>query len=299
MIRILIRGTVAIVTAAILAGCASTDGTEPVGGSFATATAQASAGPKTVDPAYSKGVRAPRSPRESDVPMEDFYRRAAEIAISEGKTYGAIAHLSKVIETSPADKKIAYDLARHLRYIGALSDAEGALNSALTIHPSDMLLKLEFAKVRIAQGRAKEALVLLRSLHAESPQDPSILQAFAVAQDRSGDHSKAQRTYAKAIRLGQPSAALLNNAALSYLMSGDAPRAVSMLRDAAAAPGASVQVRQNLALALVFTGQHDEARQIAEAALPKALADRALGYYQSLARNPQQLRGAWNVAAKT
>ena len=77
------------------------------------------------------------------------------------------------------------------------------------------------------------------------------------------------------------------------MMSGDLDGAVDRLRRASTAPGATVQVRQNLVLALSLKGDEAEAERVAKGALPKAVAKQALEYYRTIAG----AQDAWSVAA--
>ncbi|MEL6979793.1 MAG: tetratricopeptide repeat protein, partial [Pseudomonadota bacterium] len=253
-------------------------------------TGDTAPGARTIDPSYAVAPETRRAPPSSE--EATLLQRAAELAMAEGQHYGAVAHLSRLSKQRPDDKRVAYDLARHLRYIGALSDAERVLNDARARHPEDPLLQLELAKAKIAGGFAEEALILLSALRTRISDDPAILQAVGVANDRLGRHAAAQEAYADAIALGRPSAPLLNNDGLSRLLSGDIDGAVRSLRRASTAPGASAQVRQNLALALVLRGDDEEARRVAKGSLPEDLAKQMLEKYRSIA----VAQDAWSLA---
>lgn len=239
------------------------------------------------------------TPQESLQPgaMELFHRRAAEIAIEERKIFGAVAHLAKVRETAPNDLDIAYDLARHLRYVGALAEADSVINEALRRDSGSKRLRGELAKIRIAQGRSGEAVGILTKMAEEQPGSQKAWASLGVAHDRAGDHASAQKAYDKALSLAEPNAALLNNAGLSRLLAGDADGAVSMLRRASAGRGASAQVSQNLAMAMVFAGDRTGAKNLLEDVLPDEQAAKALAFYEQAAANPTQLRDVWGAAA--
>jgi Flp pilus assembly protein TadD len=254
-----------------------------------TATVQGAR--KSIDAAYTVAAED-RAAVKGDA-MSDFHRRAAEIAISEKKVYGAAAHLTSLYAENPRDKKIAFELARHLRYVGSLIEAESVLNDALAIHGPDPALKLEQAKLFLAGGRAAEALPILAALQADHPDDPGILQASGLAHDRLDRHEEAQRIYAQAMALGRPSAALLNNAGLSHLITGDLDKAITLFRQGAAAPGATSQTRMNLAMALALKGETAEAERIAAGAAPEAIAQGAVEYYSSIVKPAD----AWSVAS--
>lgn len=285
--RALRRSVAAVALAAALAGCGASTSSGPAS---IMDTAQLST--RTIDPSYSVAAEDRAGPIKDVTQTDEHLRMAAEIAIKEGKIHGAVAHLSKLAERHPGDKVVAYNLARHLRYIGSLPAAEKALNDGLAIHPKDQLLRLELAKVKIADGEAEEAVRILEPLREELPTDPAVLQALGVSYDRLKRHDDAQQVYAAAMELGRPSAALLNNDGLSRMMSGDLDGAIKQLRRASSAPGATAQVRQNLALALSLKGDEAEAKRVAQEALPREMADKALEQYRDIAKT----QDAWSLA---
>lgn len=286
-IRLGSRAFAAALALSALSGCMATssgDGTQSI------ETASIRSDGRTIDPSYTMPVEDIELSGAD--PMSEFTRQAANVAIADKKVYGAVVHLSKLYDADPRDKMIAYDYARHLRYIGALSEAERVLNDSRALHGEVPLLQLEMAKLQIARGRPEQALALLRPLREARPEDPSILQAEGVALDRAGRHPEAQEAYSAAMKSGRPSAALLNNAAMSHLLSGDPARAEELLREAQSAPGATSQIQQNLALTLTLQGRADEARMVAGEATPASVAEPALEYYQTIAA----VSHAWSLA---
>lgn len=246
--------------------------------------------PESIDPTYdAAAVDGPSDPEAAK-----YARRAAEIAMEADDAYAAAVHLSRLYEEEPNDPAVAYELARHMRYIGALTEAEQVLTEAIARAPNDPLLRLELAKTHIAAGRPERGLEVLDALKEERPSDPSILQTIGLAHDRAGDHDAAQAAYAQAMRLGSPSAALLSNAGLSHLLSGDLEQAIALLERAVATPGATSQVRQNLALALTLAGRTDEARRVSRAALPPEISASAMESFEGLA----DAGHAWTRAAE-
>lgn len=275
--------------AALLLSACGGAGTQNSAAMIETATVEGAR--RTIDPAYA--VAAEDRQPTADEPMSEFHRRAAEIAIKEKKVYGAAGHLMALYQENPSDKKVAFELARHFRYIDAVIEAEGVLNDAMAIHGDDQVLRLEKAKLMIASGRASEAASILDGLLAELPEDPAILLAAGLAQDRLNNPHEAQKYYETAMTLGRPSAALLNNAGLSHLITGDLDEAILLFRRAASAPGATSQVRMNLAMALSLKGETAEAERVAEGATPQAIAENAVAFYSSIGRPAD----AWSVAA--
>lgn len=266
--RALIASTA--VAALTLAGCSMES--LSLGGDGAIATS-------SIEPSFARD-RASEVPDDVDLML--VTERAAQLAMQEGDTASALAHLSRLHEAKPNDKQITFDYARHLRYVGAETLAERILNDGLAAHPGDRDLRLEKAKLLIGAGRPSEAIAILTGLRDEAPGDPEVLSPLGVAHDRRGEHAEAQAIYAKAMTTGRPAASLLNNAGLSHLLSGDTPEAVKLLRQAAVAPGANAQVRQNLALALTLNGESAEARKFATEGAPPEISGATLGEFKRI-----------------
>ncbi|MCI4662147.1 MAG: hypothetical protein MRY63_10055 [Neomegalonema sp.] len=280
-----------------LMGCAGGDGQSRAAAGFLP-TQSPALETASIDPTYA--ISPERSAQAtSDPQTARFTAEAAQIAMREGKVGGAAVHLSKLYDQNPRDKQITYDYARHLRYSGFLSVAKQVLGNGLAIHPQDPLLLLELAKVHIAAGEPSEALMRLQVISAsrgkESPgKDPSVLQTKGVALDRMGRHAEAQEAYHSAMTLDRPSASLLNNLGMSYLLSGDSEKAEEVLRQATVAHGAGPQVQQNLAMAMTLNGKEAEAESIARSATPAGLGQQALDYARGLIRRDH----AWTRAAQ-
>jgi Flp pilus assembly protein TadD len=83
---------------------------------------------------------------------------------------------------------------------------------------------------------------------------------------------------------------LLTDLSLSLALDGDFDTAVSTMRAAASAPGATAQHRQNLALVLGLAGRDDDALKVAMIDLDERSARSNLGYYAQLRASPAKMR---------
>lgn len=275
------RAVAALLALGGLTACVSPGDAGSAGQAAHSQTAQSAV---TIDPTYRLAPeQETAAARELGLREAPFIRTAAGIAIENGDAASAAIHLSQLYDLEPSDRRVVFDYARHLRYMGAIPVARQVLANGLALYPDDPLLRLERAKLDLADGRAEAAATALEALRAEQPNDPAILQALGVSLDRLGEPERAQAIYAEAIATGRPTAPLLNNAALSHLISGDLERAEALLRQAEAAPGASPQVRQNLALTLSLKGDETAARAIANQSLPATMADAAVDAYLDIA----------------
>jgi Flp pilus assembly protein TadD len=102
---------------------------------------------------------------------------------------------------------------------------------------------------------------------------------------RRGDD--AQVAWRAALALSPDNPAVLTNMAMELAAQGDAPAAETLLRRAAAQPGASLTVRQDLTLVLGLQGKLGEAETLLRRDLPPEQADADLAYLQAAsARSP-------------
>ena len=69
---------------------------------------------------------------------------------------------------------------------------------------------------------------------------------------------------------------------MSYVLTGELPKAEKLLRQAVALPGADSRVRQNLALVVGLEGRFAEAEKIASAELPPDQAATNIAYLKEM-----------------
>lgn len=284
VLRGVLKTTSLVSASLVVAGCMAHS---PNAALISTGAIDGSGAPSaTIDPTYNLAPEVDDSPRANasvSDPMLEYFRRAAQVAMEDGQIFGAVGHLSQLYEQTPNDVDVIYNLARHLRYVDLLGQAETVLNNGLAIDPNHALLRLERAKVLIAGGEAEEAVTILEQLRREHPRDPSVLQSLGVALDRRGDHAEAQEIYHAAISVARPSAPLLNNLAMSLALGGDLIGAKDKLEQAMVAPGSGPQISQNLALVLSLKGDEAGARKLAERVAPREIAEAALDAYSNIA----------------
>lgn len=162
----------------------------------------------------------------------------------------------------PRDLETALSYAKNLKAMGQTQQAMGVLQQASLFHATDKRLNSEYGRLALELDQISVAERLLAA--ADDPMNPDwrVVSARGTAMAKQGRHKEAIEFYDRALQLspGQPS--VMNNLALAYAMSGEAPRAEETLRKVAATGGASPKVKQNLALVLGLQGKYDEATRI-------------------------------------
>lgn len=177
---------------------------------------------------------------------------------SEGRRY----------EANPGDRDAALTYAASLRAQDRNQQAVAVLQTVAIRFPMDKQVLSAYGKALADVGRLREAAEVLPKAHTPDNPDWSVLSAQGSVADQLGDHQGAQRYYEAALKIAPDSPNTLSNLGLSYALDKRLPLAETTLRRAAAARGATMRVRQNLALVLALEGQFAEAEQVARTDLP-------------------------------
>jgi Flp pilus assembly protein TadD len=184
----------------------------------------------------------------------------------------AVEQLGQRYEAKPGDPGAAAAYSRALRAIGQNSQAVAVLQQAAIRNPKNQALLGEYGKALADAGRLKESAEVLARAHTPERPDWRILSVQGAVADQMGDHEGAQRYYEAALRIAPGEPSILSNQGLSFALAKRLPEAESVLRQAAASPGADARVRQNLALVVGLQGKLPEAEEVLKRDLAPAEA---------------------------
>ena len=197
----------------------------------------------------------------------DVYRSlSAAIQFEEGDTDAAVAAFQDVLsQAAPSDQtsRIRNTFARLLITIGDQAAARGEVEEILAQDPSNVeALKLRAAWL-IAEDRADQAILDLRTALTQQPRDAEVLTLMAQAHEREGNRALAGERLALAadITNGTPNEAI--RYANFLLTDGRAAAARSVLTDARTKNPGNVDVLTLLARILLGEGAWIEAQDIA------------------------------------
>lgn len=200
--------------------------------------------------------------------------------------YGAAAGFyANLYQRNPENREALLGYVRNLRYVGSPERAIGVLRGALENTPEDGELLADLGKAELAAGRPEQAVETLTAAAEFAPDDWRIHSALGIAYDRLEAYEEAMSSYEEALRLSPDNPTVLNNLALSRALAGDLDGGVAVLKRAEALgwPGATLQIRQNLALLHALKGNFREAERLTKSDLPEKIAEHNLEYYQGLA----------------
>jgi Flp pilus assembly protein TadD len=194
----------------------------------------------------------------------------------------------------------ALQRAETLRLAGADVEALAILAAAYRRYPKHGGVLSAYGRLALAMGHDELAARLLQTAIAADPRDWRALSAQGVLEWRNGRPSEARGALIKARTASAEDSAVLNNLALGYLLEDRASEAVSLLRQALAAPPSNPahtgRIRRNLAVALAVQGNFAEADRLAQAILPRSLKNAdasAIRRFMGLGDAPAGRQSGW------
>lgn len=172
-------------------------------------------------------------------------------------------------------------LSRSLMALGQYVEAERVLRRAGSLDDNPDA-QAALGTVLLALGQADAAAALFDAAAARAPRLGEALRGQALAADLLGRHGDAVAIYSRAVDGGEADLRMRNNYGLSLTLHGDAAAGAEVLEGLVRERAGGAGVRQNLALAYVFTGDPDKARSLLLVDMDPARADRQLANYQTL-----------------
>ena len=207
--------------------------------------------------------------------------KIADVALANGVPAAAL-QVSRDILARDQDNVAALLRQAQAEYLlGELNQAEGSFNRILAIQPRQEQALLGLGRVFLKNDPTKAAGYLERAV-AEVPDDSSALVDLGVAHDLVGEHDKAQLLYRRALARQPDLVTAGADLGLSLALAGKGNEAVGYLQPLASDAGASSRIKDDLALALVVTGNTEEAGRILEADLKPQDVTAAINAYGSL-----------------
>ena len=194
---------------------------------------------------------------------------------------------------NPKDPNTALAYGQALRATGQRAQAAAVLEQASIANPGNKAVLAGYGRALADNGNFQAAFDTLTRAHSPDNPDWRILSVQGTALDQLGRHDEARAYYLSALKImpGEPS--VLSNLGLSYVLSGDLPKAEETLRQAYGDSRADARVRQNLGLVVGLQGRFAEAETIVRADLPPdEAADNVAYLKQMLSRKDNPHSGA-------
>ncbi len=185
------------------------------------------------------------------------------------------------MEINPADPVAGPKAAQALRELGRYDQAAEAASRTLVAQPANYDALLELGRAHIARGQAFYGIAALEQARALRPDDWRPLSLLGAAYQQVRRPEDARIAWNEGLRLSPDNPDILNNVAIGWLTAGDPAAAETLLRRAVAQPGASLQVRLNLAMAMGLQNKIAEAEQMLRRDLPPEQADRNIAWLRN------------------
>lgn len=206
----------------------------------------------------------------------------ADAALNGGMPDTALNVTRTILQSHPRDVAALERQGTALAQMNQPDAAMEAWRRALAINPKAPMALLGLGRMQLSRGSAADAEASFTKLLAITPDDRTALNDLGVALDLQAKHEAAQAVYARLLSLIPNDRAASVNMALSLSLSGQASRSVTMLQGPGSSPGAAPRVRQDLAVALVLSGNPGEAEKLLLTDLSPADAAAALAGYRAL-----------------
>lgn len=189
---------------------------------------------------------------------------------------------------NPKNVEAALRYGQALRSSGQRAQAVAVLERANLTHPGNKQLLGLYGRALVENGNFQMGFDVLGRAHTPQNPDWRILSVQGTALDQLRRHDEARNYYESALKIAPDEPSVLSNLGLSYMLSGDLPKAESALRRAYARPDADTRVRQNLGLVVGLQGRFAEAETIVKADLPADEAAANVAYLKQMlkARHP-------------
>jgi Flp pilus assembly protein TadD len=232
-------------------------------------------------PAPAETAPAATAPSQTQAPPPRKATSEERAAADRLDALARAAFWAREADVDPRDAEAGVKLARALRDLNRNDEAIAAAERVLVLQPANEEAMLEIARGHIARGKGFYAIDPAKKAAAAAPKDWRPLSLLGVAYDQVGRPEDARAAWAQALKLSPDNPSVLSNLALSWAAAGDAPQAETLLRKAVARPGATLQMRQNLALVLGLQGKTAEAERLIRDDLPPETAEKTLAWLKA------------------
>jgi Flp pilus assembly protein TadD len=202
--------------------------------------------------------------------------------MSAGELAGAANSLGRAYAKDPKDKATGLRYAAVLQMNGRADQALAVMRKLAIIHSKDRDVLAAYGKALAGAGQLEPALDAVRRAQTPEYPDWKLQSAEAAILDQLGEAKGARELYRKALELKPNEPSILSNLGMSYLLEGDLKTAETYMRSASQQPGADSRVRQNLALVVGLQGRFDEAEKIAGQELSPEQAQANVAYLRSM-----------------
>ncbi|MGN6515510.1 MAG: tetratricopeptide repeat protein [Rhizomicrobium sp.] len=169
----------------------------------------------------------------------------------------AVSSADAQTQTAPTVATVLAEQIQHARELRGKGDLDGAakiLRQLMLVASNDPRVLGEYGKVLTEQGHAKDAVGLLARATLMNGTDWTLYSALGVAYDQTDDHADARKAYDRALAMKPGEPTVLNNYAVSRMLTGDYAGAAQMLAQLQKTDAANPKIAANLERAQALAG---------------------------------------------
>lgn len=135
--------------------------------------------------------------------------------------------------------------AQLLRAQGDLAEATRAIAQMMIAVPDDPRVVGEYGKLLAQKGQPEDAIAFLRRASELNSNDWTVYSAMGVAYDQLHDPNQARIAYDRALSLKPNEPSVLNNFAMSRMLANDLPQASRLIQMAKASGNSDPKIQRN------------------------------------------------------
>jgi Flp pilus assembly protein TadD len=217
----------------------------------------------------------------------DIRKPSMELAKSmqqSGDPASAMRMYRDIVSGQEAPVTAFISLAAIQRNNGNAGQAVQVMREAERRFPADESVLVHLGYALTAAQDFPEAVNVFDQLIAINPESIAAYNGKAVAFDRAGNHVAAQEIYQAALKIEPTSKTIINNLALSMILSNKPGTAITLLEPMALAGPENARLRHNLALAYGVKGDLERARDINLRDMNEEKADENQRFYKHYAK---------------
>jgi Flp pilus assembly protein TadD len=208
---------------------------------------------------------APHRPAAKEKPLDvgkEARLRVARSFQDAGDYASALRLYQQAIAEDPKNVEALVGIGGLYAKLKAFDAARQSFDQALAAAPNNGEALAGMGQVLINQGDAEAALDYFTRAAAADPKNPRVFNGLGLANDLLGHHEEAQVSYGRGLDHAAGDRALLNNLALSFMLSKNYETAIRILSGLATADQAGEDSRQNLAMAYGLSGDFASAEKL-------------------------------------
>lgn len=198
----------------------------------------------------------------------------------------ATTKLARRWQKHRGDAALGLQYANQLKKINSHNKALAILRQTAMANPQNQMVLLAYGNQLARLKQYSQAHSVLQKAHGVGKPNWRVYAAQGAVLDQMGQHRSAQVAHGYALKLAPGRPAIINNIAMSYVMTGKLTRAEATLRPIYMQPNANPKIRQNMALIVGLQGRFKEAEKIAAADLPPHVVKANIAYLRHMLSQP-------------